>query len=160
MRHVKAAICVAALLGIAILSYSAGAKEPKQITLTAIGRFNAGPGIERAEIAAYDPATRRIFSINPTLFRVDVLNISDPSDPVLAFTTPLGGRPNSVAIHEGVVAVAIENAIKTDPGFVKFFDTNGALLSSVTVGALPDMLIFTPNGRRLLVANEGEPNDA
>jgi len=82
MRHVKAAICVAALLGIAILSYSADAKEPKQITLTAIGRFNAGPGIERAEIAAYDPATRRIFSINPTLFRVDVLNISDPSDPV------------------------------------------------------------------------------
>jgi len=78
----------------------------------------------------------------------------------LAFTTPFGGRPNSVAIHEGVVAVAIENAIKTDPGFVKFFDTNGALLSSVTVGALPDMLIFTPNGRRLLVANEGEPNDA
>jgi hypothetical protein len=56
--------------------------------------------------------------------------------------------------------VAVENAVKTDPGFVKFFDTDGTLLSTVTVGALPDMLIFTPNGRRLLVANEGEPNDA
>ena len=160
MRQVKSAIWVVVLLGIAILSYSADAKQPKQITLTPLGRYSAGPGIERAEIAAYDPATRRIFSINPTLARVDVLDISDPSDPVLAFTIPLGGRPNSVAIHEGIVAVAVENAVKTDPGFVKFFDTNGTLLSTVTVGVLPDMLIFTPNGRRLLVANEGEPNDA
>jgi hypothetical protein len=33
-----------------------------------------------------------------------------------------------------IVAVAIENANKTDPGFVKFFDTNETL-STVTVGA-------------------------
>ena len=65
-----------------------------------------------------------------------------------------------MAIHKGIVAVAVENAVKTDPGFVKFFDTNGTPLSTVTVGALPDMVIFTPNGRRLLIANEGEPNDA
>jgi hypothetical protein len=149
-----------ALLGIAILSHSADAKQPKQITLAPIGRYSAGPGIERAEIAAYDPATGRIFSINPTLARVDVLDISDPSDPALTFTIPLGGRPNSVAIHQGIIAVAVENTVKTDPGFVKFFDTNGTPLSTVTVGALPDMVIFTPNGRRLLVANEGEPNDA
>jgi hypothetical protein len=56
------------------------------------------------------------------------------------------------------VAVAVENAIKTDPGQVEFFDTDGTPLNSVTVGALPDMLIFTPDGRWLLVANEGEPN--
>jgi hypothetical protein len=162
MRNVKSTICVVALLGIAILHPAAHAKQPRQITLTPIGRFNAGPDIERAEIAAYDPATKRIFSINPsinpTLARVDVLDISNPSDPVLAFSIPLGGRPNSVAFHNGVVAVAVENAIKTDPGQVEFFDTNGTPLSSVTVGALPDMLIFTPNGRWLLVANEGEPS--
>src|SRR4030095_16008203 len=160
MRHVRSTICFLALLGIAILCPTANAKQPKQISLTPIGRYSAGPGSERAEIAAYDPATRQIFSINPTLARVDVLDISDPNDPVLAFTIALGGRPNSVAIHKGIVAVAVENAVKTDPGFVKFFDTSGTLLNSVTVGALPDMLIFTPNGRRLLVANEGEPNDA
>jgi hypothetical protein len=156
MTHVKSAICAVVLLSTAILPYLADAKQPKQITLTPIGRFSAGPA--GAEIAAYDPATRRIFSINPGASRIDVLDITDPSDPVLAFTIPVGGRPNSVAIHEDVVAVAVENATKTDPGFVKFFATNGTPLSTVTVGALPDMLIFTPNGRRLLVANEGEPN--
>lgn len=160
MRDVKVTIHVAALLAIAILHSAANAKEPKEITLTPIGRYNAGPGIERAEIAAYDPITKQIFSINPTLSRVDVLGISNPAIPELAFTILLGGRPNSVAIHNGIVAVAVENAIKTNPGFVKFFDTKGTLLSTVTVGALPDMVIFTPNGRRLLVANEGEPNDA
>ncbi len=102
MRHVRSTICVAALLAIAILCPTANAKQPKQISLTPIGRYSAGPGIERAEIAAYDPATRQIFSINPTLARVDVLDISDPNDPVLAFTIALGGRPNSVAIHKGI----------------------------------------------------------
>jgi Choice-of-anchor I domain len=150
-------IYIVILLTVAVLPYSAEAKQPKQITVTPIGRYNGG-GREGAEIAAYDPSTQQIFSINPSLPSVDVLDISDPTNPVLAFQIPLGGRPNSVAIHKGVVAVAIENAVKTDPGLVQFFDTSGILLSTVTVGALPDMLIFTPNGRRLLVANEGEPN--
>ena len=158
MKNIETMICVVVLLGIAILHPAAHAKQPKQITLTPIGRYNAGPGIESAEIAAYDPATKRIFSINPTLARVDVLDISNPAIPVLVFTIPLGGRPNSVAFYKGIVAVAVENAIKTDPGQVEFFDTDGTPLNSVTVGALPDMLIFTPDGRWLLVANEGEPN--
>ncbi|MCB1124816.1 MAG: bifunctional metallophosphatase/5'-nucleotidase, partial [Verrucomicrobiae bacterium] len=40
---------------------------------------------------------------------------------------------------------------------ILFFETNGFLQSSVEVGALPDMLVFTPDGSKLLVANEGEP---
>ena len=93
-----------------------------------------------------------------------------PSNPVPAFApVPLGDSdgaqgsgllPNSIAIHEGIVAVALQQADpnKTSPGVVKFFDTDGNLLNQLTVGALPDMLVFSPNGRWLLVANEGEPS--
>ena len=160
MRHLKTMIYAITFLGIAVLHPVESAKPPKQITLTPIGRYNAGPGIDSAAVAAYDHATRQIFSINPALARLDVIDIRDPSDPNLTFTIPVGGRPNSVAINRGIIAVAVENAVKTDPGFVKFFDTSGNLLNTLTVGALPEMLTFTSNGRRLLVANEGEPNDA
>jgi hypothetical protein len=72
-----------------------------------------------------------------------------------------GAAANSVAAHNGVVAVAVEAAVKTDPGAVVFFRaTTLEAVSSVRVGALPDMLTFTPDGRQVLVANEGEPNDA
>ncbi len=139
-------------------SSEAPAKNAKSITLTQIGRYSAGGGIERAEIAAYDPATKRIFAINPTASRVEVLDVSNPALPELEFTIALIGRPNSVAVKNGVVAVAVENAPKTSSGWVQFFDVDGNSLSTITVGALPDMVTFTPNGRRLLVANEGEPN--
>jgi hypothetical protein len=62
-------------------------------------------------------------------------------------------------VHDGVVAVALQAPPKTNPGTVAFFDAGGAPLAHVQVGALPDMLTYSPNGRFVLVANEGEPND-
>jgi hypothetical protein len=66
----------------------------------------------------------------------------------------------SVAVRDGVLAVAIpQGEDDTAPGVVAFFTTAGVLISEVTVGALPDMLTFTPNGQYLLTANEGQPTD-
>jgi hypothetical protein len=41
---------------------------------------------------------------------------------------------------------------------VVLFNRQLRLLKAVQVGALPDMLTFSPDGRWLLVANEAEPN--
>jgi len=155
MRIANALIIFVLGIGVMTSPYQVSAKDDKAITLTAIGSYSAGPGGKRAEIAAYDPDTKRIFAINLALLRIDVLDISDPAAPALEFTVPLAGAPNSVAIRDGVVAVAIENVVKTSPGFVQFFTTGGLLLSTVTVRALPDMITFTPNGKYVLVANEG-----
>jgi 2',3'-cyclic-nucleotide 2'-phosphodiesterase / 3'-nucleotidase / 5'-nucleotidase len=158
-------IMVVGLLGGVVLAVPkpVQAAKEKSITLTQIGRYSAGAGGTRAEIAAYDPATKRIFAINAAQFRLDVLDISNPQQPVPAFTAvPLGSGllPNSVAIHDGIVAIALQQTDpnKTSPGVVKFFDTDGNFLNQLTVGALPDMLVFSHNGRWVLVANEGEPS--
>ncbi|MCV5262551.1 hypothetical protein OFC55_33315, partial [Escherichia coli] len=76
--------------------------------------------------------------------------------------TPFGAI-NSVAVHNGIAAFAIENTTdRTQPGVVKLFDTSTRALASgvnsITVGALPDMLTFTKDGSKLLVANEATPN--
>ena len=73
-------------------------------------------------------------------------------------TTPYGDGANSVAVHEGIVAVAVQADPAQAPGAAVFFNTDGEFLSAVTVGALPDMLTFTPNGQYVLVANEGQPD--
>ncbi len=150
------------LLGLVVTSIAADASAAQSITLKQIGRYSAGTGTAadepRAEIAAFDPASKRLFSINLNLRQLDVLDLSAPESPVPVQAIPLGAKPNSVAVHNGIVAVALEGAQKTDPGHVTFFNTSGAFLNQLTVGALPDMLAFSPNGRWLLVANEGEPN--
>ena len=86
-----------------------------------------------------------------------------PSSPNLAFQidlSPYGASPNSVAVNKrGIVAVAVQNAVKTSPGKVVFFKNDGTFLNQLSIGALPDMLTYSPNGKWLLIANEGEPNN-
>jgi hypothetical protein len=132
------------------------------IQLTPVGTYETGIFDESAaEIPAYDPASQRLFVVNANSASVDVLDLSDPTNPTKLFEiegAAFGGSANSVAVKEGIVAIAIEAEVSQDPGSVVFLDTDGNLLKSVTVGALPDMLTFTPDGQKVLVANEGEPS--
>jgi hypothetical protein len=136
---------------------------PATIALVPLARF-AGGGAGAAEITAYDDVSKRLFVVNGALGTVDVLDLRDPAAPEKVATlslAALGGSANSVAAHGGVIAVAVEATPRTAPGTVAFYRaTTLELISSVRVGALPDMLTFTPDGRRVLVANEGEPDDA
>ena len=150
------------------------AGEPK---LQLLGRYapDDAPFDEgSAEIVAYDAATQRIFVVNADSKEVDVLDAAAPSAPALLNTLDVAGdveaemgladgalgAANSLAVRNGVMAVAIEADDKQAPGYVAFYDTAGNdLLGAVQVGALPDMVTFTPDGDTVLVANEGEPAD-
>jgi hypothetical protein len=133
------------------------------IQLAPLGTYASGVfNQSAAEISAYDKDSKRLFVVNAQGKRIDVLDLRDPAAPALLFSidaTPYGAVVNSVAVDDGCVAVAVENTVKTEPGKAVFFNTDGEFLSAVTVGALPDMLAFTPNGKYVLVANEGEPSD-
>ncbi|MGF1599088.1 MAG: choice-of-anchor I family protein [Acidimicrobiales bacterium] len=153
---------VAASLVLLTGPVTAGASPPsKGISLQPIGTYRDGAfDVSAAEIVAHDPDSQRLFVVNadPDGPAIDVLDITDPTSPALVKSiTGLGGTPNSVDVNDGVVAVAVENPVKDEPGEVVFFDTDGNELNRVQVGALPDMLTFTPNGKWIVVANEGEP---
>lgn len=139
---------------------------PASLKLEKIGGFSTNQfGVSAAEIPAYDPASKRLFVVNAQAGKVDVLNLSDPSKPTLitqldASDVLAGAEINSVAVHNGIVAVAIQASTKTDAGRMALYRASDlTLLGSATVGAQPDMITFTPDGKTVLTANEGEPSD-
>lgn len=153
---------------------SADTRE-KGISLSKLGTYPAGPIGDvfdegAAEIPAYDPATKRLFVVNGFEDVIDVVDITDPVHPVEVDELDVSsfGSPNSVAVFDGVVAVASTAVVVDDgeneddptrPGTVAFFDADGnSLRAPMTLGGTPDMVTFTPNGKWLLVANEGEPS--
>jgi 2',3'-cyclic-nucleotide 2'-phosphodiesterase (5'-nucleotidase family) len=123
----------------------------------------SGSAAGGSEVSAYDAERGLVLVLGPT--GVEALKATDGA---LRFGLPasdLGslGTGNSVAVHGDVMAVAYDGAEPGSNGTVALYrmaaDGNGAsLLHSVEVGAVPDMVTFTPDGSRVLVAIEGEPN--
>jgi DNA-binding beta-propeller fold protein YncE len=150
-----------AVLGAAIACAASGALAEPLIDLNQRWTYETGIFDDSAaEIVAYDPVTRQVYVVNGAESRIDVLNAATGAF-VTSLTSFSGfGVPNSVAVKNGVIAVAVENGTnKQQSGRVYFYDTaSGTEQSVATVGALPDMVTFTPDGSKVLVANEGEPN--
>jgi DNA-binding beta-propeller fold protein YncE len=128
------------------------------------GRFNVGG----AEIPTYDPITRRAFVVNAGSATVDVLDLRNPGEPakigsldIVADLAPRSvGAANSVDTRFGLLAVAAEAEPRQKNGWVAFYSTLTLdLLGVARAGALPDMVTFSEDGRYVLAANEGEPDD-
>jgi hypothetical protein len=121
-------------------------------------------GVGASEIAAYDPISKRLFVVNnENTSKVEVLDLTNyPTITKLSpisFATISGGA-NSVAVHNGLLAVALEGLNKQDNGKVAILQAGTlAEVKQVTVGTLPDMVTFSPDGHYIVTANEGEPND-
>ncbi|RYY15929.1 MAG: T9SS type A sorting domain-containing protein, partial [Cytophagaceae bacterium] len=106
--------------------------------------------------------TKRLYVANSVGGKLDIVNLANPAAIVAVASIDIKsyGGLNSVAVRGGVVACALENSSPQQNGSVVFFDQNGVFIKQVTVGAMPDMVTFSPDGRYVLTANEGEPNAA
>jgi hypothetical protein len=122
---------------------------------------NGVSGTNSAEIVAHDPTTQRLYVANSIGGKLDILTLGATGITPLASISmaPYGGI-NSVAVRNGLVACAVENTNPQADGSIVFFDQAGTFIKQVTVGAMPDMITFSPDGLKLLTANEGEPNQA
>jgi len=131
-----------------------------------------------AEIVTFDAANQNILTINANSGQVDVFDAAtltalagaDPAqnidlaamlvaDDKVADAAEVGAA-NSIAIYGNLAAIAVEATPRTNNGWVVFVNTATLdYVNAVQVGALPDMLIFTYDGNKVVVANEGEPNE-
>lgn len=109
-----------------------------------------------AEISAFDASTNSIWVAGVT--GVDILDLHTGNHQSYINTAPFG-EINSIDIYGGTAAFGIQNSVRSQNGFVQFYDTaSQTIQKQVTVGALPDMVKFTNDGSTLLVANEGTPD--
>ena len=133
------------------------------IELVRLGSFAATGG--NAEVVSFDPTSDQLYILNTLGNKIEIVQIGTTGSltktgEIDLSTLPEFGGANSVAIKNGVVAVAYGNVTPGEAGHVALFNAAGVLQTTVEVGVLPDMLTFTPDGSRILVANEAEPVSA
>ncbi|MPZ34129.1 MAG: hypothetical protein GEV13_24610 [Rhodospirillales bacterium] len=131
------------------------------LNVTRAGSYLSGDGEGGAESVAFDPTSDRAYVTNATADRIDILDLANPTDPVKIGQIELAslaayGNVNSVAVRNGLIAVAVQNVDGGEAGLVALYDGAGSLIKTITVGVLPDQLTFSPDGNLLLVANEAE----
>lgn len=146
---------LAVLLAGLALAGSAHAASP--LTFNKVWTYSHGS--VASEIPAFDSLTNTVWVAGVS--GVDVVSASTGAL-VQSIDTTAYGNVNSVSIFNGIAAMAFENATDhTLAGQVVLFDTATRTLTSgintISVGALPDMVTFTPDGSKLLVANEATP---
>jgi hypothetical protein len=151
---------------------------------TLVGRYALNPGAGVAEIVAYHSESRSIFitvdtPTAPSSFqRISLSKLSSTAlaNPTTASNLTAGGvisvAPHvngngftaggvqTLAVNGNLMAIAVQAQPKTDAGVVAFYKLdaqgNATYLKKVTVGSLPDGMAFSPDGSKLIVANEGE----
>ena len=163
-----------------------GTNANSALTINLIGRavLNAQSPEGAAEIVAYQASKKWIYAINSSgdaavvniipadtfdtaaLVQdnegiVNTTNLSTAITLTLNDNTP--GDANSIAIDENNKLLAVAMAAKSvgEAGQVAFYDISGdtpIFIKNVTAGFLPDMVTFSHDGAKVVVANEGEPN--
>jgi hypothetical protein len=151
---------------------------------TLVGRYAHNVGVGVSEIVAYHAASQSVFITvdspnTPASFqRISLRNLSSTAlaNPTTASNLESGaitsvsahvndsgfttGGVQTLAISGNLLAIAVQATPKTDPGVIAFYrldaQGNTTYIKKVTVGSLPDGMAFTPDGSKLVVANEGE----
>lgn len=147
--------------------------QKEAIKATQIAQYDSLVGTGGTEIVAYDEKQKRAYVTNGAEDAIDILsfehlvsgtytNINSQKRIALKdFGIENVSDITSVAVHptENMIAVSVVSKPKTDPGYVVLLTKEGEFIANIQVGSLPDMVTFTPDGKKVLTADEGEPSD-
>lgn len=139
------------------------------------GTSNKDGGV--CEIISYDSKNNKAWVVNGEKGLIDIIDLSNVTSAtssempatsidvkklvegkVDGFTY---GDMTSVSVHSelGYVAVALQEEAYDKNGYVAILKTDGTFAAMFEAGVQPDMVTFTPDGTKVLVANEGEPRN-
>ncbi len=175
---IAATLCAASALPAAAMStagYENG-NSSLDITMSAhytSGSFNADGGV--MEIVAYNKANGHAYAVNGqdgVLASIDIAGgdteLSSVDIDVKALVSDSDftyGDMTSVAVSPdgSLIATALQDADYDEEGRIALFssDSDGSieLLKVYEAGIQPDMVTFSPDGRYVLTADEGEPRE-
>ena len=113
-----------------------------------------------AEISAFMPEKNVLFVVGGENV-MEVVDLADPLNPKKLNEIKLPGGASSVTVHGDLVAVSLLNTPEWKKGHVQVMRYNKKLevLGLHELCYMPDMITFTPDGKNLLVACEGSPDE-
>lgn len=163
--RIRTRSAIGALAGIglvgAVLPAGDAAADPAVASLSFLSSFDSGAGEAGSEIVSFDRDAKSMVITNGATGSIDVVSLADPANPTLRYSfdlTPFGADVQSVAAHNGIAAAVVSGPTVLDPGQAVFFRiSSGQLLGTVPTGVLPDAVTWSHDGRRVVIANEGEP---
>ncbi|MCV6575842.1 MAG: choice-of-anchor I family protein [Cohaesibacter sp.] len=149
--------------GLLVATFLSASNFANAMTLDVVGTYQTGIYDEgAAEVLSYDKKGQKLFVVNGNDKSIDILDISNPAKISKTGSIDVkkhGKAANSVAVNGDYVAIAVEMTNKQAKGKLVLYKTDGSYVGEVSVGALPDSVVFAPNGKLVVVANEGEPSD-
>ena len=144
---------VLAALVLSVSLFAAGLEE--------VGRLTRANGLSGSEISTYIASQKMLVTTSGD-HEVFLISLENPEKPQILESLNFKGEVPCVSTHRDFLAIAEMNNPKTSPGTLHLYKVQNRKLNklkSFTVGAHPDMVAFAPDGKTLLVANEGEPDD-
>ena len=154
-----------------------GYENGNGLDLNKIGSYVSGisnPDGGVAEIVSYDVVENKAWVVNGATGMLDILDLNNMEDGAISATSldikALAAEVNpgffygdmtsvSVCADLRLVAVALQAEDYDAAGYVGILNTDGEMLAMIEAGFQPDMVTFTPDGSKILVANEGEPRN-
>lgn len=146
--------------------------------LTHLGSYSTGYSDQDggvAEIVSYNADNEKFYVVNGKTKTLDIVSLAglsangteqsltldkrvDVSEMIDGFAF---GDITSVAVdtaHDRI-AVAVQAEDYSTPGAILLLDYDGQYLAHYQAGVQPDMITFTPDGNKVLTADEGEPRE-
>lgn len=133
------------------------------------GNTDADGGV--AEIVKFNEENDCIYLVSGQTQTLDIVKVKEDGSTELVKKIDIAALGSANGFSAGditsvdvntdrdLVVIAVQHAAYTKNGAIVLLDYEGSFVAKYETGVQPDMVTFTPDGSKILTANEGEPRE-